>query len=89
MARGKKTGGRKRGTPNKGNAEVKEKIAILFGGYSQEQMEADFMELRPLERLKLYATLAEFITPKQNRETVERQGESPPQVVLYLPENNR
>lgn len=89
MARGKKTGGRKKGTPNQSTAEVRDKIAGLIGQYQPEQMFADFMELKPIERLKLIATLAEFITPKQTRTTVEQEDQASPSVVLYLPENNR
>ena len=89
MARGKKTGGRKTGTPNKATVEVKDKIAALLNEYSQEQMIADLMELKPLERLKTFTTLAEYLTPKQNRTTIEQEGETLNQVVLYLPENGR
>ncbi|WP_017732534.1 hypothetical protein [Nafulsella turpanensis] len=88
MARGKKTGGRKRGTPNKATAEVKDKIAAVFSEYGQEQMLADFMDLKPLERLRLFASLAEYLTPKQTRASDEQKNEVPG-VVLYLPDNSR
>lgn len=89
MARGKKTGGRKKGTPNFTTVEVKDKIAELLDQYKQEQMFSDFMELKASERLKLFASLAEFLAPKQNRTTIEREDEALNQVVLYLPENGR
>ena len=89
MARGKKTGGRKKGTPNKATIEVKDKISALLDEYSQKQMVADLMGLKPLDRLKMFTSLAEYILPKQNRTTIEQEGETPNQVVLYLPENGR
>lgn len=92
MARGKKTGGRQRGTPNKATKatiEVKEKIASLLEGYSQEQMAADLNELKPLDRLKMFISLVEYIVPKQNRTTIEQEGQAQEQVLLYLPENGR
>lgn len=89
MARGKKTGGRKKGTLNKATIEVKDKIADLIEEYSQEQMLADFMELKASERLKLFASLAEFLAPKQNRTTIEGEGSAMPHVQIYLPDNGR
>ena len=92
MARGKKTGGRKRGTPNKATKatiEIKEKIVSLLHEYSEEQMIGDLKELKPLDRLKMFTSLVEYIVPKQNRTTLEQKGEAMNQVVLYLPENNR
>ena len=77
MATGRKTGGRKKGTPNKKTAEVKDKIADLLGQYGQEQMVEDFMELRAGDRLKLFASLSEFLAPKLNRATVDA-GEAKP-----------
>lgn len=89
MTRGKKTGGRKKGIPNKATAEVKDKIAELLRQYEQEKMFADFMELKASERLKLFTSLAEFLAPKQNRTTIEAEENSAPQVQIYLPDNGR
>lgn len=75
MAAGMKTGGRRKGTPNKKTAEIKDKIADLLGQYQQDQMFDDFMYLRPSERLKLFASLSEFLAPKLNRTTVEKDEE--------------
>ena len=75
MATGQKTGGRKKGTPNKKTAEVKDKISDLLNQYQQDQMVADFMELKASERLKLFASLAEFLAPKHSRTTVEIEEE--------------
>jgi hypothetical protein len=89
MARGKKTGGRRKGTPNKVTVQVKDKIATLFDDYDQEQMQADFMQLKPLDRLKMLVSLAEYVIPKQSRATIEQENEAPQQVILYLPDNGR
>lgn len=89
MAKGKKSGGRRKGTPNKATVEIKDKIAAFLNEYSQEQMTIDLKELRPLERLKMFTSLVEFIVPKQNRTTIEQEDNAPSQVVLYLPDNGR
>ena len=89
MARGRKTGGRKKGTPNILTTDVKNKIVDLLDRYSLDQMLTDLMELKPRERLKLFATLAEFITPKQNRTTIENENDVPGSVVIYMPDNGR
>lgn len=77
MATGQKTGGRKKGTPNKKTTEVRDKISDLLGQYKQDQMVEDFMELRAGERLKLFASLSEFLAPKLNRTTVEADEPEP------------
>ena len=85
----RKTGGRRKGTPNYTTTEVKDKIADLLGQYEPEKMFSDFMELKPSERLKLFASLAEFLAPKQNRTTIEAEEKALPQIQIYLPDNGR
>lgn len=74
MAIGKKTGGRKLGTPNKDVAPIREKFQALLDGYGIEQMLTDLMSIeKPEERLKIVAGLAEFAIPKLSRAEVKQE----------------
>ena len=72
MAKGKKTGGRVKGVPNKVNRPIVEKLNKLWEGYSEEQMMADILELPANERLKIMIGMAaEFVAPKLARQEVD------------------
>ena len=60
-----KTGGRKKGTPNKLNNNIKEWLNN-FLLENKEQIENDFKLLQPKERLFLYEKLLAYIIPKSN-----------------------
>ena len=60
-----KTGGRKKGTPNKLNGNMKEWLN-KFLLENREQIKKDFMLLQPKERLFLYEKLLAYIIPKAN-----------------------
>ena len=65
MARPKgeeKKGGRVKGTPNKATADVREKFQALVEG-NLEQLQADFAQLRPAERVKFTLEMAKFCLP--------------------------
>lgn len=62
-----KTGGRKKGTPNKATQTAKEGIVQTLSA-NWEQMKSDLKVLEPKERLQLLFKLLEYVTPKQ-RET--------------------
>lgn len=62
-----KTGGRKKGTPNKATQTAKEWIVQTLSA-NWEQMKSDLKVLEPKERLQLLFKLLEYVTPKQ-RET--------------------
>ena len=62
-----KTGGRKKGTPNKATKTAKEWIVQTLSA-NWEQMKSDLKVLEPKERLQLLFKLLEYVTPKQ-RET--------------------
>ena len=77
MAIGKKTGGRKKGTPNKSTMLGKEVIVSLLADYSNSGlMTSDFMALEPKERLmqytmpKMQATAIDLSTG-DNEKTIE------------------
>lgn len=63
--RGKKTGGRQKGTPNKVNADTKNAISQLLGGYFDSgKMQTDFDSLTERERLAVAVQLINYIAPK-------------------------
>lgn len=62
-----KTGGRKKGTPNKATQTAKEWIVQTLSA-NWEQMKSDLKVLEPKERLQLLFKLLEYVVPKQ-RET--------------------
>lgn len=59
-----KTGGRKKGTPNKATQTAKEWIVQTLSA-NWEQMKSDLKVLEPKERLQLLFKLLEYVTPKQ------------------------
>ena len=56
-------GGRKKGTPNKVTATVRNWLADMIQK-NQEQLEEDFKSLQPLERLAMLEKLLPYIMPK-------------------------
>lgn len=63
MAKGKKTGGRTAGTPNKTTAITRQIINDLAAGLLDTILD-DIDQLSPSERVRLFVKLAEFCTPK-------------------------
>jgi hypothetical protein len=55
-------GGRPAGAKNKTHTEVRELITNLFKN-NIEQMEADFLELKPNERIQALLKMATFVIP--------------------------
>jgi hypothetical protein len=75
MALGKKTGGRAKGTPNKGTVAVAERLEAIrcdpIEGMARIAMDIN----TPIDlRAKLYSELAQYIAPK--RKAIEYSGES-------------
>ena len=56
--------------------KLKEKIERVLDQYDEYQMRRDLAELSPGERLKMLATLAEYITPKMNRQEIKPEDGS-------------
>ena len=75
MAKGKKTGGRKKGTQNKVTALTKEIIADLTSKLQPMIME-DIEALDPKDRVAAYIKLAEFVVPKPQRLDISLEGEN-------------
>ena len=70
MAHGKKTGGRKAGTPNRTTADIKTRIAALIDDQF-ETVQAKLSELDAKEHVTAYIKLLEFILPKQRENKVD------------------
>mgnify|MGYP001795249850 CR=1 FL=1 len=63
MAKGKKTGGRLAGSPNKITANVKEAVSNLVLS-EMEKLTSIFKDLEPDPRAQLTSKLLQFIIPK-------------------------
>ena len=75
MAKGKKTGGRKKGTQNKVTALTKEIIADLTSKLQPMIME-DIEALDPKDRVAANIKLAEFVVPKPQRLDISLEGDN-------------
>lgn len=65
MAKGHKTGGRQKGTPNKVTAFSKSIIEDILSDYvDTEMMAEDLKKLDPKDRLDIMVKLMAFTTPK-------------------------
>jgi hypothetical protein len=62
--KGQKTGGRKKGTPNKTPAEVKEVLLGLFTD-NVKQLKKDVSELTARDRLQFFAKVLPYIVPRE------------------------
>lgn len=72
MAIGKKTGGRKKGTPNKSTTLGKEVIVSLLADYSASGlMTSDFMALDPKDRLVIAERLMQYTMPKMQATAID------------------
>lgn len=73
MAKGQKTGGRKKGTPNRRTQEIAEKLAVLgcdpIEGLARIAMDE---ESSPELRGRMFAELAQYVAPK--RKAIEHSG---------------
>lgn len=69
-----KTGGKKKGTPNKVTATIRDKFQQLLDGYSIEQMVKDLQEIEsPKDRMMIISNLSEFLVPKLSRAEVKNE----------------
>ncbi len=72
MAIGKKTGGRKKGTPNKSTTLGKEVIVSLLADYSSSGlMTSDFMALDSKDRLVIAERLMQYTMPKMQATAID------------------
>lgn len=77
MAKGKKTGGRRAGTPNKASAAVRGAIAKMLDAYfTSETFENDIAELEPKDRVAAMEKFAAYVSPKLQSTTLDMTIES-------------
>lgn len=70
--RGKKTGGRVKGTPNRATTMNKQIISKLLAEYSESGlMDEDFMNLEGRDRLCIAEKLMQYVIPKMQSTAVD------------------
>ena len=65
-----KTGGRKKGTPNKTTSSIRSRIQSLVDDEYDAVLE-DMKKLSPKDRVSAFISLLEFVLPKLNRSEIE------------------
>ncbi|TAK84196.1 MAG: hypothetical protein EPO20_15095 [Betaproteobacteria bacterium] len=82
MAKGKKTGGRKKGTPNKASADVRAAIALI-AERNVEAFETWLAKIKdPARRCEVFLRVLEYHVPKLSRSDVTSGGEPLPAGVV-------
>lgn len=89
MARPKgspKLGGRQKGTPNKITQSTKEWLNDFLTG-KREQVERDFMDLSPKDRINAYEKLLQYVTPRMQNIKGEMEMGAFERLLMELPDN--
>ena len=74
---GKKTGGRKKGTPNKATAFTRATFATLLDAYATKgDLQKDFESLPPKDRITMAEKLAQYCIPKMQAVAMDIQPET-------------
>lgn len=77
MAKGKKTGGRQAGTPNKATATVRGAIAKMLDDYfNSATFEQDIAQLEPKDRVAAIEKFTAYAVPKLQATTLDMVVES-------------
>lgn len=77
MAKGKKTGGRQAGTPNKTSAAVRGAIAKMLDDYfNSDTFVEDISTLEPKDRVAAMEKFAAYVAPKLQATTLDMAVES-------------
>lgn len=77
MAKGKKTGGRVAGTPNKTSAVVRGAIAKMLDEYfNSDTFAQDMAELEPKDRVAAMEKFAAYVSPKLQATSLDMTVES-------------
>lgn len=84
MARGKKTGGRKAGTPNKKTAQQRARIAriLSFDTFSDDKLKEYLSQMSGRDIIETFIKLQEFVTPKLAR--TELAGSDGERLIIHL-----
>lgn len=76
--KGKKTGGRVAGTPNKVSAKVREAMANVLDNYfGSKKFAEDMNSLDPKDRVAAMEKFASYVSPKLQSTTVDMAIEAP------------
>ena len=81
MAKGIKTGGRTKGTPNKLTNSIRETLAEVLNDYTIESLTNDLSELTPYERIKVTTGLYRLTLPPIKAEASEDNEEFKPFII--------
>jgi hypothetical protein len=74
MARGKKTGGRVKGSVNKTTVQQKERAEKLMQLLETKYLATDIKKLSPAQRMQLYIATMEYVAPKLSRVDAKIKG---------------
>lgn len=81
-----KTGGRKKGTPNKVQADLKRWLNDFLTD-ERERIQNDWLKLAPPQRVELYSRLLSYVVPKQQAVSVEAMAEAELKQIKELMDN--
>lgn len=80
--KGKKTGGRQKGTPNKTTSTLRTAISkIVNDYYNSETLLEDINKLKPKERVDIMEKLAAYVVPKLQSVDVNAEVKSQTNIV--------
>ncbi len=80
--KGKKTGGRQKGTPNKTTSTLRTAISkIVNDYYNSETLLEDINQLKPKERVDIMEKLAAYVVPKLQSVDVNAEVKSKTNIV--------
>jgi hypothetical protein len=79
MSKGKKTGGRQKGTPNKTTADIRFSVNTFISN-NIDSIQATFDKLEPIDQLKFIDRMLHYTLPKLSSEVLP-----PPQIKKNLP----
>ena len=70
--KGRKTGGRQKGTPNKTTKTIREKLSeVTSDYYNSDKFFQDLEQLEPRERVALMERLTNYVAPKMQSTTLD------------------
>lgn len=84
MAKGIKTGGRKKGTPNKITNSIRKTLAEVLNDYTAESLRDDLNSLTPFERVKVAASLFRFTLPPMKQQETEDSRDFEPVTIRVI-----
>ena len=89
MAKGIKTGGREKGTPNRTTREAREMLLSILEDYQENQLYEDLEAVKPEARLKFMGDLMKHLIPKPKaQEEKEQTKPSEIKITIHKPEKD-